>query len=1105
VRPDEVVPVPGSAVQSADELPTSIQALEAPEVGRAPKRPPGFADALKDRMHAESAQRGVRVRIDAEDAIDKGVPAELIYANPSVTDKSKLRLLRPSLFGTRYGAMSGKQQILRSLDMDDINPEDWGYDGLVGQRLDPEDIGSLLARDLEGDPTALERGSAYDEWMAYQTRSEQAAEFHSRYDLPPVERRGDPVGPADLDALQPPLSAYEDAPKLVGRIGNLNLERIENPAQVTRLVERIADMVKVDNKALERVSNEELKALATELAVTPQQILKWKQGSIPSAAELYATRVIVHQGRQKIVELAKRARGASDEELARFHNMVAAQSELERQLAGMAAETGRALQQFNMIAKAGDLSDQAVKAYLKSAGDRETVEEMAERLIDLAEDPANAGRFIRDATRVRKRDMLNELWINSLLSGPRTHIVNAVSNTFIALWTLPEQALAASIGKLMGSADRAYIREVGERAAGMIQGAREGLTLAKHAFKTGEPMDAVSKVEATNYHAIPGKVGEVIRLPTRALTASDEFFKAVNRRAATNAMAYRRAMQNGGTADEVAARFAELRAEPDEPLRKFADEQARYLTFQKPLGKGGRAIQTWVNEVPLLKLITPFIRTPINIIKFAGERSPFALVPGSPVWKTIRAGGAGRDEALAKITLGSGLSAAAVVYAMDGKLSGGGPTDPNERAALKNSGWQEYSMRVGDKWVSYQRFEPLSMLIGVAADFAEVGKFATDEEGDSIAMALATSVAKNVTSKTWLSGASDFFDALSDPERHGASWASRLAASGAVPAIVAHAAGSMDPELRDARTILDKIKQRVPGLSSNIEARRNVWGEEIKKGDSFGPDFLSPIYTSQVDTSPLMREVARLNAPLPMPQRKLTVDGKQVELTPEQYSYYVQLSGKPAKKYFEDMLDSRRWQRMSDEHKREFMKKKLEGFRATARGQLKDMFPELQSAKKAARVKARVKDGDTFAVDIRLLGTDAFEVKQQCQKPDGTCTACGQGARQAMGQLFEGVEGKKGRNGLKVSFTGDTTFGRPVATAIIDGNDVGETLIRQGWAIAEPKYLAGDPDRLRRYTAAEAEARQARRGAFAFQFNTPEEYRRGRRLQCEFAGLGASR
>ena len=33
------------------------------------------------------------------------------------------------------------------------------------------------------------------------------------------------------------------------------------------------------------------------------------------------------------------------------------------------------------------------------------------------------------------------------------------------------------------------------------------------------------------------------------------------------------------------------------------------------------------------------------------------------------------------------------------------------------------------------------------------------------------------------------------------------------------------------------------------------------------------------------------------------------------------------------------------------------------------------------------------------------------------------------GSEFEGVEGRRGKNGLKISFTGDTTYGRPVATA----------------------------------------------------------------------------
>jgi hypothetical protein len=99
----------------------------------------------------------------------------------------------------------------------------------------------------------------------------------------------------------------------------------------------------------------------------------------------------------------------------------------------------------------------------------------------------------------------------------------------------------------------------------------------------------------------------------------------------------------------------------------------------------------------LAKLVLPFVRPPTNLLKFAGERSPLALLhPG--ILKTIKAGGAARDEALARITMGSGLSARLRSTRWEGRISGGGPSDPQEAAALKNAGWQPYSVRVGDKW-----------------------------------------------------------------------------------------------------------------------------------------------------------------------------------------------------------------------------------------------------------------------------------------------------------------------------------------------------------------------------------------------------------------------
>src|SRR3546814_18100884 len=94
-----------------------------------------------------------------------------------------------------------------------------------------------------------------------------------------------------------------------------------------------------------------------------------------------------------------------------------------------------------------------------------------------------------------------------------------------------------------------------------------------------------------------------------------------------------------------------------------ADKQAQYLTFQKPLGPGGRGIQQFANEVPGAKLVIPFVRTPINILKFAAERS--VLAPAFKEWRDmIRAGGRPTDEALARLTMGSGLFALAVPAAL---------------------------------------------------------------------------------------------------------------------------------------------------------------------------------------------------------------------------------------------------------------------------------------------------------------------------------------------------------------------------------------------------------------------------------------------------------
>lgn len=139
--------------------------------------------------------------------------------------------------------------------------------------------------------------------------------------------------------------------------------------------------------------------------------------------------------------------------------------------------------------------------------------------------------------------------------------------------------------------------------------------------------------------------------------------------------------------------------------------------------------------------------------------------------------------------------------------------------------------------------------------------------------------------------------------------------------------------------------------------------------------------------------------------------------------------------------------------------------------------------------KARALDGDTVAVDFRLLGVDAFERRQMCARA-GSCWACGKAGQDVAARLLRSKT-------AEIRLTTSTTYGRPVATGTVDGDDLGERLIAAGLAVPEPQYLDHDRARARRYQAAFDKARVSRAGALAGSWIEPARWRRGERLACE--------
>lgn len=147
--------------------------------------------------------------------------------------------------------------------------------------------------------------------------------------------------------------------------------------------------------------------------------------------------------------------------------------------------------------------------------------------------------------------------------------------------------------------------------------------------------------------------------------------------------------------------------------------------------------------------------------------------------------------------------------------------------------------------------------------------------------------------------------------------------------------------------------------------------------------------------------------------------------------------------------------------------------------------------------RAKIVDGDTVSFSVRLFGIDTPERRQRCERA-GVCYACGRAATRYMIVLTtRQAVGRRTWRNVTCQFTGDYTHGRPVAVCRSGGRDLGEAIIRAGWALAYRRFLDQRPNLRERYLAAEANAKRNGRGLHSGRFLKPWRWRRGERLACE--------
>ena len=419
----------------------------------------------------------------------------------------------------------------------------------------------------------------------------------------------------------------------------------------------------------------------------------------------------------------------------------------------------------------------------------------------------------------------NEIFINSILSGPETHAVNILSTSLNTLARPLEQTLGSFAQGDMTGAIRG-----GKELYYLMSSITDSLKAAKLSFQIEDNIVNPSAMiqEADRFQIrmegdgllanIINTYGTVVRLPSRFLLAEDEFFKQLNFRSYVKASAWedgmRKGLQGADLENHIQRQFdgtieivnknsmANVKDKSVLDLYEKAQQYAAETTFTADLPEGslGGAIQG-VARHPAGRIVFPFVRTPINIFKAQVRRTPAVNM----LLKEYRQALKSTDPSVAakakgEMILGgsmwsiAGLTALSINNPMSElAITGGGPSDYNMLNQKRATGWQPYSfrfllrdengnVRMGKdgkpryKYVSFRRLDPWSSFLMMAADAAAITGSLSRQDRDDFGVAAAVALGRNITNKTYLQGITELADLLGKPYKL-ESWLARRAAA----------------------------------------------------------------------------------------------------------------------------------------------------------------------------------------------------------------------------------------------------------------------------------------------------------------------------------------
>lgn len=359
---------------------------------------------------------------------------------------------------------------------------------------------------------------------------------------------------------------------------------------------------------------------------------------------------------------------------------------------------------------------------------------------------------------------------------------------------------------------------------------------------------------------------------------------------------------------------------------------------------------------PISQAVIPFLQAPGNIAARMVDYSPIKATKGivdmisganSGNLNAVRKG----IEEFSKGATGTGMIVLGMKLKESGLITGDYSEDKDQRNFEKQHGFKPYALHIGDKYFTYDWAQPFAepMIIGTLLQEAidnsdqydsEILKYFGHEGTTAGKIIGGLKEGASASVNSWFNASP--LQGLADLMKSDYSGDSSIAeniydktvvdfASSFIPSLVNSAAKTADPIMRNTYdpsnafgTFLNEQAAKLPGLSDNLPAKYDTWGNEMKyadsKGESFARKFVVPGDYGKDSDDPVDQEINALfdatsdNRVFPLTAPN-SVDG--VKLNNREVSEYQEDMGTRSREIVESFMDSDYYNDLADNEKAE--------------------------------------------------------------------------------------------------------------------------------------------------------------------------------------------